>query len=223
MTASTDKIQIVLVDDHPLFREGVVSILRNQSDIDVIGEGTTAEEGFELCTSLLPDILLLDINIPGGGLSVIGRIAAACPVTKIIMLTASDLEDDVLGAFKAGARGYILKGVLGSELTSIVRTVHRGGSFVTPSLAASLLSEMTTKAIEEPAFDPLRELSERERQILELVAVGRSNKEIGQELFLAEKTVKHHMTNILQKLQVRNRVEAALVVVNRGLPPQKDG
>jgi DNA-binding NarL/FixJ family response regulator len=207
----TETFQVVIVDDHPLFREGVVSTLRAEPDIEVVGQGETAEDAFRLGTELLPDILLLDISIPGGGLNAIPRIAAACPVTKIVMLTVSEEEDDVVAALKAGARGYIVKGVSARELVRILRSIDSGEAYVTPALAASLLAVMSASRGGERGENPLHDLTERERQILELVAAGQSNKEIGQRLFLSEKTVKHYMTNILQKLHVRNRVEAALV------------
>ncbi|HZY41340.1 MAG TPA: response regulator transcription factor [Anaerolineae bacterium] len=207
----TDKLQIVIIDDHPLFRAGVATSLRAEPDIEVVGEGASAGEALKLSAELLPDLLLLDINIPGGGLQAVPRIAATCPVTKIVMLTASEEEDDVVAALKAGARGYVLKGVSARELIGILRAVHAGESYVTPTLAAALLAELTGAAARPPATNPFSELSERERQILELVAEGCSNKEIGAKLFLAEKTIKHYMTNVLQKLHVRNRVEAALL------------
>ena len=207
----TEITQIAIVDDHPLFREGVVNILSREPDFDVVGDGVTADDAVRLAASHLPDLLLLDINIPGGGLNVIEKIAAACPVTRIVMLTASEDEDDVVKALKAGARAYILKGVSGRELVEIMRGVLAGEAYVTPALAARLLSDMTGPAPGTSSPSPFAELTERERQILELVADGLSNKEIGLKLFLSEKTVKHHMTNILQKLQVRNRVEAALL------------
>jgi two-component system, NarL family, nitrate/nitrite response regulator NarL len=143
-------------------------------------------------------------------------IAAAYPIIKIIMLTGSEDEDDVLAAMRAGARGYILKGVSANELLRIIRAVAAGEGYVPPGLAASLLAELTgIRPTGQMASDPLDELSERERQILEGVAGGLSNKEIGYQLGLTEKTVKHYMTNILQKLQVRNRVEAALLAQKR--------
>ena len=188
-----------------------MNTLRAAEDFEIIGEGTSAQEALRLCSEYLPDLLLLDINIPGGGLNILPRITADCPVTKVVMLTASEQEDDVLAALKAGARGYILKGVSARELMRILRAVHDGEAYVTPSLAASLLSEMTAAPAGESATDRLQQLTEREYQVLQLVAAGQSNKEIGLQLHLSEKTVKHHMTNILQKLQVRNRVEAALL------------
>ncbi len=211
-----DGIRLVIVDDHPLWREGVISTLqadaKTRPAIQVVGEGASADEASQLASSLLPDILLLDLNLPGGGLNAARAVSRAFPVTKIVMLTFSEQEDDVLAALKAGARGYILKGVSGRELREIVRTIHAGEVYVAPGLAAALLREMASGAPKPPdAASLLDELTPRERQILELVAAGKSNKEIGGQLDLTEKTVKHYMTNILQKLQVRNRVEAALL------------
>lgn len=206
-----EQIQLVIVDDHPLYREGVASTLNAESDMRVIGEGGNAADALQLSTSLLPDIVLLDINMPGNGILAAKTVAEACPVTKIIMLTFSEEENDVLSALKAGARGYILKGVSGRELKSVIRSVYHGEVYITPTLAAGVLSEMARGPNRSQPSSLLDELTEREHQILELVADGRSNKEIGGKLELTEKTVKHYMTNILQKLQVRNRVEAALL------------
>ena len=216
----SDKIQIVLVDDHPLFRAGVAYTLTAEPDMEVAGQGASAAEAVQLAQELLPDLILLDLNMPGSGLQAAQTITATCPVTRIVMLTVSEEEEDLLASLKAGARGYILKGVPARELTRILRAVCAGESYVTPTLAASLLREMTGVAPgARPAVDPLNELTDRERQILEGVANGLSNKEIGLQLHLTEKTVKHYMTNILQKLQVRNRVEAALIA-RRGLNPR---
>lgn len=207
-----ERIQVVVVDDHPLFREGVVHTLGSQPDLEIVGQGETAEEAIRLSQELMPDILLLDISIPGGGLSAARAVSQACPVVKIVMLTASEQEDDVLAAFKAGARGYVLKGVSAREMAAILRATQGGEVYVTPTLAAGLLMEMAgSRARPRQESGPMDELTERERQILELVADGQTNKEIGRRLYLTEKTVKHYMTNILQKLQVRNRVEAALL------------
>jgi len=216
----SDKIQIVLVDDHPLFRAGVAYTLTAEADMEVVGQGASAAEAVQLAQELLPDLILLDLNMPGSGLQAAQTITATCPVTRIVMLTVSEEEEDLLASLKAGARGYILKGVPARELTRILRAVCAGESYVTPTLAASLLREMTGVAPgARPAVDPLNELTDRERQILEGVANGLSNKEIGLQLHLTEKTVKHYMTNILQKLQVRNRVEAALIA-RRGPNPR---
>lgn len=212
----SSNMQILIVDDHPMFRDGVNQTLSAQPDMDVVGEATTAAEAVQKAAELLPDVVLLDITIPGGGLNAVRQIAATSPVSKIVMLTASEAEEDVLTALKGGARGYILKGLSGGELVKIVRDVYAGDAYVTPALAASLLSDMTGGwKKEKPATNPLDELTEREHQILKRVAEGRSNKEIANELALSEKTIKHYMTNILQKLQVRNRVEAALLAQSK--------
>jgi DNA-binding NarL/FixJ family response regulator len=208
-----EKIRLVIIDDHPIFREGVVSILGSEADLEVVGQGLTSEDALRLTRDLLPDVILLDVNMPGGGLNAAETIANSFPVVKIIMLTGSADEDDVLAALKAGAHAYVLKGVAARELNSILHTVYAGEGYVTPSLAASLLSEMKSAVKEKQPtkVDSFDELTERERQILELIADGTSNKEIGQKLFLTEKTIKHYVTNILQKLHVSNRVQAALL------------
>jgi DNA-binding NarL/FixJ family response regulator len=201
-------VRVVLVDDHPLFREGVAATLGADPRFEVVGEGASADDALTLCTALLPDLLLLDLHLPGGGVQGAQAVAAACPVTRIVMLTVSEEEADVLATLKAGARGFILKGVSGRELRSILASVADGEVYVTPGLAASMLRDMPPT----PTLPSgLNELTPRERQILEGVAAGRSNKEIARSLDLTEKTVKHYMTNVLQKLQVRNRVEAALL------------
>jgi two-component system nitrate/nitrite response regulator NarL len=208
----TGDIHVVIVDDHPLFRQGVAQTLAGAPDIEVLAEAGSAEEAIRLVGDLLPDIVLLDIEIPGGGLYAGQVVASRSPVTKIVMLTVSEDEDHLVAALRAGARAYVLKGVSGRDLITILRGVMAGEVYITPVLAASLLVEMAGSGHREaPALNPLDELTEREHQVLELVAAGQSNKEIGQQLYLSEKTVKHHMTNILQKLQVRNRVEAALL------------
>jgi DNA-binding NarL/FixJ family response regulator len=205
-------IQVAVVDDHPLFREGVANTLAGSPDIEVVGQGSSAEDAVYLARDLLPDVLLMDISMEGGGINAVRAITESYPVIKIIMLTVSESEEDVLRSLKAGARGYILKGVAARELVKIVRAVHAGEAYVTPALAASLLIDLREdRQSLGPSPGPLDELTEREHQILELLSKGSSNKEIARELALSEKTVKHYMTNILQKLQVRNRVEAALL------------
>lgn len=215
-----EKIRVVIVDDHPIFREGVVAILGAEADVEIVGQGMTSEDAVALAREHLPDIIILDISIPGeGGIRAAEVIATSFPVIKIIMLTGSDDEDNVIAALKAGAHAYILKGVAARELNKILHAVHAGEGYVSPSLAANLLSEMTSSHKEKHiAQDGFEELTERERQILELIAVGTSNKEIGQKLFLTEKTIKHYVTNILQKLHVRNRVQAALLAQEKTRP-----
>lgn len=213
-----NRIRIVIADDHPLFRGGVVRTLEERPDIEVVGECGSADEAVALVDRLLPDLVLLDISMPGSGLAAASQIGRNFPAVKIVMLTVSEEDDDVLAALKAGARGYVLKGISANELVDLLRSVARGGSYVSPSLAARLLAAMQNPDTDaRRAKDPISDLSKREEQILRLVAQGRSNKEIGRELDLQEKTVKHYMTNILQKLQVRNRVEAALLARERGI------
>ena len=214
----SEQIRVVVADDHPLFREGVITSLRSMDDINVVGEAENADEAVRVVREELPDLALLDVTMPGGGIEAARKIAAACPATRIVMLTVSEDEDDLLAAMKAGASGYVLKGVSARELASVVRSVSAGEVYVAPSLAFGLLREMS----QERTTDPLAELSSRERQVLELVANGLSNQEIGGKLGLAEKTIKHYMTNILTKLQVRSRVEAALLAAKVGIGQSKD-
>jgi two-component system nitrate/nitrite response regulator NarL len=209
-----EPITIVVADDHPLFREGVVQTLNAASDLKVIGEADDAPGALELARNLLPEIILLDVSMPGGGLSATAAINKACPAVRSIMLTVSEDEDIVHQAFTAGASGYVLKGVGGRELVDIVRRVHAGEPYITPSLAASLLQ---TASHPPQAKDEIGELTPRERDILGCLAEGMSNKQIASRLHMGERTVKHHMTNILQKLRVKNRVEAALIA-QRKLP-----
>jgi DNA-binding NarL/FixJ family response regulator len=206
-----DTLQVPIIDDHPLFREGVAHTLGAQPDIEVVAEGESAADAVRIAGECLPDVMLLDVSMPGGGLNAVRQIARAFPVVKTVMLTVSEGEEDVTAALRAGARAYVLKGVAARELVRILRDVAAGEVYVTPSLAANLLFELTSGGASRQPASPLDELTEREREILELVAGGDSNKEIAARLYLSEKTVKHHMTNILQKLQVRNRVEAALM------------
>lgn len=212
-----ESLHVAIVDDHPLFREGVAHILSAQPDIEVVAEGESAADAIRIAAEAIPDIMLLDVSMPGDGLNAVREIATSYPVISLVMLTVSEEEDVVTAALRAGARAYVLKGVAARELVRILRSVAAGEVYVTPSLAASLLFELTGgKTGTTP--NPLEGLTERERQILERVAAGDSNKEIGAQLHLSEKTVKHHMTNILQKLQVRNRVEAALMARAGELP-----
>ena len=204
----TEPIRIVIADDHPLFREGVAHSLAAEPDLAVVGQAESGEETLRLAMDLVPDVVLLDIGMPGwGGLVTVEKLSQACPATKVVMLTAFEDEDRLLAAFKGGARGYVVKGVPARDLANIVRMVAAGDVYVSRTLAASLLGELTGKR----PHDPLSELSEREGKILNLVAEGLTNREIGERVHLAEKTVKNHMTNILGKLRVRSRVEAALL------------
>ena len=204
----SEPIRVLVADDHPLFREGVVHSLATEPDIAVVGQAASGEEALDLARDLLPDVVLLDVAMPGwGGLATARKLATACPASKVIMLTVVEDEDRLLDAFSAGARGYVLKGVSARDLAAVVRGVDRGEVYVSPSLAAGILVALTHG---RPA-DPLGELTEKERDILKLVGEGLTNREIGERIHLSEKTIKHYITNILQKLQVRSRVEAALL------------
>jgi len=208
----SDAIDVLVVDDHPLFRQGVVHSLGAEPGIAIVGEASSGEEALALAQALLPDIVLLDISMPGwNGLVTAERIATACPATAIVMLTVSEDQDKLLAAFKAGARAYVLKGVAAHELARVVRAAATGDAYVSPSLASEMLVSLTRGR----APDPLQELTAREREILMLIGTGLTNREIGARLTLTEKTVKHYVTNILQKLQVRSRVEAALFASRR--------
>ena len=208
----TEPIRIVIADDHPVFREGVSHLLAAEPDLALVGQAESGEEALRLAMDLAPDVVLLDIGMPGwGGLATVAKLSQACPATKVVMLTAFDDEDRLLAAFKGGARGYVVKGVPTRDLANIVRLVAAGDVYVSRTLAASLLSELTGTRPQ----DPLSELSERESKILSLVAEGLTNREIGERVHLAEKTVKNHMTNILGKLCVRSRVEAVLLATRK--------
>ena len=212
----TSKIRIALFDDHPLMREGVVQTLDCAGDFEVIGEGATANDAVRVAQDELPDVILLDISMPGGGIEAAQDISNVCPFIRIVMLTVSEDEADVIAAIRAGAHGYILKGVSGPEFLRTLRAIHSGEDYVSPGLAARLLADFKEVKSTKPAdTNLLAGLTLREEQILELVAQGLRNKEVGEKLDLSEKTVKHYVTNILQKLQVRNRVEAAMVVQRR--------
>jgi len=211
----TDPIRIVVADDHPLFREGVVRSLTESGDFDVVAEAGSASEAIAAVADLMPDIVLLDVSMPGGGINAARDIDSRCPAVGIAMLTVSEKDSDLLTAMKFGARGYILKGVSADELARILCEIGAGQSYVSPSLAARVLSAMRNDAQEAAAANPLDQLTNREEQILSLVAEGQSNREVGEKLKLQEKTVKHYMTNILQKLHARNRVEAALIALGR--------
>ena len=211
----SDLIRVLVVDDHPLFRQGVVASLGLEPGLTVVGEANSGEDALKLARELLPDIILLDISMPGwNGLVTAEKISTACPASAIVILTVSEDKDKLLAAFKAGARGYVLKGVSAQELARVVRAAAAGDVYVSPSLAAEMLVSLT----HDHAPDSLQELTARERQILQLIGTGLTNREIGTRLFLSEKTIKHYVTNILQKLQVRSRVEAALFAAQYDRP-----
>jgi two-component system, NarL family, nitrate/nitrite response regulator NarL len=204
-----DLITVAIVDDHPLMREGVAHTLTQSGRFSVIAMGGKGADAVRIAQDFLPEIMLLDINMPGGGIEAARQINVQCPIVKMAMLTISENQEHVCDAMEAGARGYILKGVSAAELVGTLISIHEGQSYVTPQLAARLL-RLPAKAA--PSSSKLDDLTDRETQILDNVAKGMTNKEIARSLNLSEKTVKHYMTNVMQKLQVRNRLEAVLTL-----------
>ena len=206
--------RILLADDHPLFREGVAHSLSAEADFEIIAQAGSGEEAVELANSLHPDVVLLDVSMVGmGGIEATAKIAASTQGVRIMMLTVSENRENLMAALKAGAHGYVLKGVSASELRSITRRIASGEAYVTPSLAADMLTEFS----HPHPVDSFSELTSREVEILQLLSQCLTNRQIGERMFLAEKTVKHYMTSILQKLHVRSRTEAAVIALQRGV------
>jgi len=211
-------IRIAIVDDHPLLREGVARSLVDTGEFTVCGEGATTEDALRLAREAGPEMLLMDLSMPGGGLTVLANIKQEFPALKIVVLTVSEALEDVTAALNSGVEGYVLKGVGSRALAGILRDVQAGDTYVPPVLAARMLASLKS-AFEAPGpSNPISALTAREREILDLVSNGRSNKEVARELFLQEKTVKHHMTSVLSKLKVRNRTEAAMLLHNADNP-----
>jgi DNA-binding NarL/FixJ family response regulator len=202
-------IRIVLADDHPIFRDGLVYSIEETGVFNVVGVGSSADEAVALAAKHKPDIALLDLSMPGNGITAAAQIAQAGTAKSIAMLTVSEDGSDVTAAMQAGATGYVLKGVSAIELRNILTKVAAGESHVSPGLAAEMLRIIQAQKTATPA--PIDDLTKREEDILKGVVEGKSNKEIGMDLNIQEKTVKHYMTIVLSKLQARNRVEAALI------------
>jgi two-component system nitrate/nitrite response regulator NarL len=206
-----DKMRVAVVDDHPLYRSGVVFTLESQPDMEVVAQGTSAAEAIRIAAERSPDVVVLDMNVPGSGMAGLLQIAALCPTVKVLMLSVEGDADQVCGALRQGARGYILKGASGDEVVRAVRALGRGESYVSPDLAAKLLARTNLPQTTPDRQERFNNLSNRETQILSILGSGMSNREIGDQLDLSEKTIKHYVTGILQKLRVRNRVEAAIL------------
>lgn len=211
----SEPIRMIVADDHPLYRNGVVRTLEEADGFEVLGEGASAAEAIDLCLRLKPDVALLDISMPGSGIDAARTLVSSQKTIKVVMLTASENDGDIMAALAAGARGYVLKGVGAGDLIAAIRSIAQGETYVSPGLAARLLVAMNAPKPAEARDAAFETLSAREEQILKHVASGLSNKEVGRSLGLQEKTVKHYMTTILQKLQARNRVEAALKAQER--------
>lgn len=208
-------IRIVVADDHPMFLDGLVATLSADEDLEVVAVVGDARAAVQAVHLHSPQLALLDLAMPGGGLEAAREIAAASPTTLTVMLTSSENEDDLMAAMNAGARGYILKGISGRELRTILKAICAGGTYLAPELAYGAIKGLTRPR----KSSPIEDLTDREREVLELVAAGLSNAEIGGRLGLAEKTIKHYMTSILAKLGVASRVEAAVLAYKAGLGP----
>lgn len=210
------RIRVLVVDDHPLFRRGLVRVLEEQPDMVVVGEADTGRRAVELACSLGPDVVLMDIKMPDmGGVEACARICSDCPA-KVIALTVSDQDEDLFGAIKAGARGYLLKSVAEAELLDAIRRVYAGEAVIAPPLAVRVLQELAARPA-EPAREQAGLLSPREEEILRLAASGLTNKEIADRLHLSAHTVKTHLRRVLDKLHARNRAQAAALAARHGL------
>lgn len=202
-----DRIRIGVVDDHSMFRTGVIQSLAMEKTFAVVGQGSNTDDAVHIAGSAMPDIMLLDVSMPGGGIEAARQISGMEKGPKVVMLTVSEEDDDVVRSLEAGAIGYVLKGVSATELIAILKSIASGESFLSPSLAVRLI----TGGKAHPGRQPLESLSTQEARILRLVATGMSNREVAEQLGIIEKTVKYHMTNILAKLGARNRVEATVM------------
>jgi two-component system NarL family response regulator len=215
-----EPIRVLVVDDHALFRRGLEMVLGHEPDIEVIGEAGDGTEAVELASALLPDIVLMDVRMPRrSGIEACTAIKEVVPSAKIVMLTISDDEADLYDAIKAGASGYLLKEISIDEVGAAIRSVAGGQSLISPSMASKLLSEFATmiKKGDERQQVPAPRLTDRELQVLKLVAKGLNNRDIAKELFISENTVKNHIRNILEKLQLHSRMEAVVYAVREKL------
>jgi DNA-binding NarL/FixJ family response regulator len=205
-------IRVLVVDDHPVVRQGLVAVLGDEADFEVVGSAGSAEEALALVERLRPDVLLLDLELPGlDGVEAIPRVAELSPDTRVLVFTAYDTDERVFGAVRAGAKGYLLKGAAADEVARAIRVVHGGGSHLEPRVAAKLLAEVSAPRRATAA------LSEREIEVLRAVAAGLPNKQIARQLAIGERTVKFHVTSILRKLGADNRAQAVALAVQRGL------
>ncbi len=204
-------IKVAVVDDHELFREGVISMLRRDPSISVVGEGGSADDAILIASTAVPDVMLLDVTMPGSGIEAARLLSRGFPEVKLVMLTVSETASDVISAFENGVVEYVLKGIRRTELVRAVQAAHQGEFVVAPSLAGRILGRLTpARGVETTAHDALNSLTPRENMVLTLVAQGLSNKQVANQLGLTERTIKNNMTSIMQKLQVSNRVEATL-------------
>jgi DNA-binding NarL/FixJ family response regulator len=209
-------IRLLVADDHPVVRDGLVAMLSTQPDFVVVGEAATGIEAVERAAVLAPDVVLLDLEMPGmDGVEALRRIRAARPDVPVIVFTAFDTDERILGAVQAGARGYLLKGAPRDELFKAIRVVGKGGSLLQPVVASKLLQHISHQS-DKPASS-IEVLTDRETEVLALLAQGKTNKEIAAALVISERTVKFHVGSILGKLGAGNRTEAVTIAAQRGL------
>ena len=213
-----ESVRVLVVDDQELFRRGLTMLLSVEEGIDVVGEAGDGIEGTELAASAAPDVVLLDVRMPKRtGIEACKAIKEAVPSAKIIMLTVSDEEADLYEAVKSGASGYLLKDSSIEEVAQAIRVVADGQSLISPSMAIKLIDEFKQMSRPERETGPALRLTERELDVLRLVAQGHSNKEIAARLFISENTVKNHVRNMLEKLQLHSRMEAVMYAVRENL------
>ena len=211
-------LRVLLVDDHDLFRTGLRNLLEER-DVTVVGEASTGDEAVRRVGDLTPDVVVMDLNMPGmGGVEATRHIAGVSPLTRVLMLTISDEDSDVMDAILAGACGYLLKDSSIQDLIAGIQAAARGESLISPHIAAKVLQRLrATSAQPEIAKTIRAELSDREIQVLKLIANGKDNALIAAELHISPKTVKNHISNILMKLQIDNRIQAAVYAVRSGI------
>ena len=216
----TTPIRVLVVDDHELFLQGLQTVLEIEDDIEVVGRAGDGQEAVSLATGTTPDIVLMDVRMPlRDGIAATVAVKRAVPDAKIVMLTVSDEENDLIEAIKAGAVGYLLKTIPPHEVADAVRSVHQGQSLISPSMASKLMAEfasLTHGTTDRPRLHTPH-LTARELEVLKLVAEGRANREIARKLFISENTVKNHVRNILDKLRLHSRMEAVMYAVRQGL------
>jgi DNA-binding NarL/FixJ family response regulator len=220
VTDTTDAVRVLIVDDHALFRRGLMLVLESEDGIDVVGEAEDGDEAIAKAEQLAPDVVLMDVRMPRvSGIEATARLAEVLPTCRIIMLTVSDEEDDLYQAIKAGATGYLLKEISIEEVADAVRAVVQGQTLISPSMASKLIAEFASlsKRASERGAAPAPRLTDRELEVLKLVAQGHTNREIADQLFIAENTVKNHVRNILEKLHLHSRMEAVLYAVREKL------
>jgi DNA-binding NarL/FixJ family response regulator len=220
MMRPVEPIRVLVVDDHALFRRGLEMVLAQESDIEVVGEAGDGAEAVDKAADLLPDVVLMDVRMPRrSGIEACTAIKDVAPSTRIIMLTISDEEGDLYEAIKAGATGYLLKEISIDEVATAIRAVAGGQSLISPAMASKLLTEFASlvKRDGDRQQVPAPRLTERELEVLRLVARGLNNRDIAKQLYISENTVKNHIRNILEKLQLHSRMEAVVYAVREKL------